>query len=389
MINMPKKLFILLLVFMLLISGCGRNTNNDNSDAVSGSESSGETSSDVSSDPVDEYAKSIISEMSLEEKVGQLFFVRLRKDMAIDDINTYHVGGFIMYAIDFENEDKASVTALIAGFQAASKLPLLIGVDEEGGTVTRVSRYSAFRDSKFLSPQELYNSGGFEQIKSDTIEKSRLLLGLGINVNLAPVADVSTNPTDFIYQRSLGKDAHQTAEYVKTVVTVMKNENIGSVIKHFPGYGNNEDTHTGIAIDERDYNTFVNSDFIPFTAGIENGTGAVMISHNVVKCMDGDKPASLSEKVIGILRNDLGFDGVVMCDDLGMDAIKKYTGDNNAAVLAVMAGNDMLLGSNFVTYIPAVIKAVEDGVIPVERIDEAVLRVLKWKISLGLIKIEN
>ena len=105
--------------------------------------------------------------------------------------------------------------------------------------------------------------------------------------------------------------------------------------------------------------------------------------------MDGDKPASLSEKVIGILRNDLGFDGVVMCDDLGMDAIKKYTGDNNAAVLAVMAGNDMLLGSNFVTYIPAVIKAVEDGVIPVERIDEAVLRVLKWKISLGLIKIEN
>jgi beta-N-acetylhexosaminidase len=309
--------------------------------------------------------------------------------MAIDDINTYHVGGFIMYAIDFENEDKASVTALIAGFQAASKLPLLIGVDEEGGTVTRVSRYSAFRDSKFLSPQELYNSGGFEQIKSDTIEKSRLLLGLGINVNLAPVADVSTNPTDFIYQRSLGKDAHQTAEYVKIVVTVMKNENIGSVIKHFPGYGNNEDTHTGIAIDERDYNTFVNSDFIPFTAGIENGTGAVMISHNVVKCMDGDKPASLSEKVIGILRNDLGFDGVVMCDDLGMDAIKKYTGDNNAAVLAVMAGNDMLLGSNFVTYIPAVIKAVEDGVIPVERIDEAVLRVLKWKISLGLIKIEN
>ncbi|NLN55864.1 MAG: beta-hexosaminidase [Clostridiales bacterium] len=401
---MFRKNILRILAFLLILTlfACTPNENTDNSkpdnsNAVSDasqttvseqsdeSDESKETSAEINE--AVEYAESLISRMTLEEKVGQLFFVRLRKDQAIEDINTYHTAGFIMYAVDFQDETKDSIIQLIASYQEESEIPLLIGVDEEGGTVNRVSRYTAFRDEPFKSPQDLYKAGGLDLIKSDTIEKAGLLLDLGINVNLAPVCDVSADPDDFIYKRAFGKDASRTAEYINTVVTEMVNAGIGGVLKHFPGYGNNEDTHTGIAIDNRDYQTFVDSDFIPFIAGIEAGCNAVMISHNIVNCMDDEYPASLSKKVIDILRNDLGFDGVVMCDDLGMDAIKLYTGDNEAAVLAIQAGNDLLLGNSFVHQIPAVIEAVENNEISVERIEESVLRVLLWKISLGIIQV--
>ncbi|MFR2848362.1 MAG: glycoside hydrolase family 3 N-terminal domain-containing protein [Hungatella hathewayi] len=127
--------------------------------------------------------------------------------------------------------------------------------------MNRVSRYPAFRAEKFESPQKLYQNGGFEAVKNDTIEKSQLLKSLGINVNFAPVCDVSVNPEDFIYDRSFGKAAGETAQYVETVVGAMKEQGMGSVLKHFPGYGNNVDTHTGIAYDNRPYETFLTSDF--------------------------------------------------------------------------------------------------------------------------------
>ena len=198
------------------------------------------------------------------------------------------------------------------------------------------------------SPQALYSEGGFDRITSDTAEKDALLRDLGINVNFAPVCDVSTDPSDFIYARSFGMDAEQTGEYVRTVVTQMVSDKTGMVLKHFPGYGNNADTHTGIAIDERPMDTFRQSDFLPFQAGIASGAQSVLVSHNVVNCMDADRPASLSAEVHRILREELGFDGVILTDDLIMDAIRDYTGGENAAVLAVQAGNDMLTSSDFV-----------------------------------------
>jgi beta-N-acetylhexosaminidase len=324
--------------------------------------------------------------MSLEEKVGQLFFVRLRKAQAIEDINAYHLGGFILFGDDFKEETKATIKDLTGSYQAASKLPMLIGVDEEGGNVNRISKYPAFRAVPFHSPKDLYTEGGFDLIKSDTLEKATLLLSLGFNVNLAPVCDVSTNASDFIYNRSFGMDAANTSEYIKTVVEVMNQQNLGSTLKHFPGYGDNVDTHTGIAIDERDYDTFVTSDFLPFKAGIDAGAGSILVSHNIVTSMDKDYPASLSKDIHKILRNDLGFTGVIMTDDLSMDAIKNYTGDSDAAVLAIEAGNDLLIATNFMEQIPAVIGAVKDNTISIERIDESVLRVLIWKLSLGIIK---
>ncbi len=160
---------------------------------------------------------------------------------------------------------------------------------------------------------------------------------------------------------------------------------IGSVLKHFPGYGNNADTHTGMSIDKRPYETFVQEDFLPFSAGIEAGAGAVLVSHNIVECMDASAPASLSKNVHRILREELGFSGVIMTDDLYMDAIKKYTGDREAAVAAVLAGNDMLCCTDFEKQIPAVLEAVQGGIIERRQIAQAAERVLIWKIELGIL----
>ncbi len=354
--------------------------------ASSDPESAAETENpEVSQAETDPDLEQLADSLSLEEKVGQMFIARCPAENAAEDAAKYHLGGYILFARDFESNDPQLVIQNIQSYQDASDIPMLIGVDEEGGTVNRVSRYPAFRETPFLSPQPLYASGGWELIQSDTAEKSELLLSLGVNVNFAPVCDVSQNPEDFIYDRSFGGDAFQTAQYVKTVVTVMKEEGIGSVLKHFPGYGNNLDTHTGIAYDDRSFDSFSDSDFIPFEAGIDAGADMVLVSHNIVGCMDSEKPASLSATVHEILRRRLGFDGVIVTDDLSMDGVRDFTDDQQAAVLAVLAGNDLICCTDYRTQIPAVIQAAVSGEIPEQRIDEAVLRILKMKQSLGLL----
>lgn len=160
---------------------------------------------------------------------------------------------------------------------------------------------------------------------------------------------------------------------------------MGCVLKHFPGYGNNADTHTGISYDRRPYETFTSSDFLPFQAGIESGADMVLVSHNIVDCMDAQFPASLSPEVHRILREELGFSGVIVTDDLAMDGIRTFTGDTQAAVQAVLAGNDLLCCTDFETQIPAVLQAVETGEISMEQIDASVLRILELKISLGIL----
>lgn len=327
----------------------------------------------------------LLEEMTLEEKVGQMFLVRCPED-ALEGINRYHVGGFVLFAVDFDGETEVSVRKKIASYQESSDIPMIISVDEEGGSVVRVSKYREFRDSAFLSPGELYEAGGMERIAEDTEEKAELLLTLGINVNLAPVCDITDDKGAFLYARSFGGTAEETADYVKTVVETAKNAGLGSVLKHFPGYGNNADTHEGIVYDSRSYETYTESDFQPFLAGIEAGAGAVMVSHNIVQCMDAERPASLSPEVHRILREELSFDGVILTDDLYMDAIQDFTGTEAAAVAAVLAGNDMLCCTDFEVQIPAVIAAVEDGRISEEQMDASVLRILQWKDALGLLE---
>ena len=336
-------------------------------------------------DPVEQRAEEILAGMTLEEKVGQMFIARCPETEAASKVTQYHLGGYILFARDFTGKTKEEVTTSIQSYQNAAEIPLLIGVDEEGGTVNRVSKNENLRQTPFASPQELYAQGGWNLIRSDTQEKCQLLQSLGINLNFAPVCDVSQDPQDFIYARSFGQDAKQTAVYVETVAETMSEEHMGSVLKHFPGYGNNSDTHTGIAYDERPYETFVNSDFLPFQAGIDAGADMVLVAHNVVSCMDDQVPASISLPVHNILRNELGFDGVIITDDLVMEGVRQFAGDAEIAVLAVQAGNDMLCCTDFEVQVPAVIQAVENGEITEERLNESVLRILKMKIKLGII----
>lgn len=326
-----------------------------------------------------------INHMTLEEKVGQMFIVRLPEKDALTAIEQYHLGGYILYARDFRNHTKESATSMIKSYQDNSKIPMLIGVDEEGGTVNRVSLYPAFRNSPFRSPQEVYKSGGWEMITSDAIEKSKLLRSLGINVNFAPVVDVSENPNDYIYNRSFGSDADMTAQYAKKVVKAMHKEHIEPVLKHFPGYGNNVNTHTGIAHDTRSYEQFETSDFIPFQEGVKAGANIILVSHNIVHSMDDKYPASLSSKVHKILRETLSFDDVVVTDDLYMEGITQYVKKEEAAILAVQAGNDLICCTDFQTQILAVVSAVKDGRISEERINSSVRRILKLKKEMGIL----
>ena len=332
-------------------------------------------------------AEQYVNNLPLESQVAQMFFARCPEADAAVLAGQYDIGGYILFGRDFEGQTKESVAAVIQSYQDAAATPMLIGVDEEGGTVVRISSNPNFRADRFWSPQALYNEGGFALITSDAKEKDELLASIGVNVNFAPVCDVSTDPADFINARAFGRDAAQTSEYVRTVVAQMLSDQIGMVLKHFPGYGNNLDTHTGIAIDERPIESFRESDFLPFRAGIDAGAQSVLVSHNIVTCMDAELPASLSPAVHQVLRDELGFDGVVMTDDLIMEAITDYTGGADAAVLAVQAGNDMLVSSDFVTQYNAVLAAVQDGTISADRIRESAIRVIQWKIDLGLLAV--
>ena len=329
----------------------------------------------------------LLSSMTLEEKVGQLFFVRCPAEDAVEDISTYHLGGYILFGRDTKDKTANELIQTIQSYQDASVISLLIGVDEEGGTVVRVSSNPHLRSEKFASPQRLWALGGMERILEDTREKDVLLDALGFNVNLAPVADVSTDTGDFIYSRSFGQDAVATADYVAAVTAQMAADGMGSVLKDFPGYGSNRDTHTGIAVDDRPYEDFVNENFLPFLEGIAAGgdTAAVLVSHNIVECMDPDLPASLSPAVHNILLEELAFDGVVMTDDLAMEAVSAYAGDGAVAVMALEAGNDLVLTTDYRTQIPKVMEAVENGALDEAVIDTACRRVLRWKQALGLL----
>lgn len=326
----------------------------------------------------------------IEVLVGQLFFARSPGDDYGGEIAAeYLLGGYLLFGRDFKDKTAQEIQSQISVYQLANHLPMLIGVDEEGGTVVRVSSNPQLREKRFASPQKLYSQGGLEAVLADCREKDELLRSLGINVNFAPVADLSTNPKDFIYDRTLGLGAEETCDYISAAVGQMEADGMGSVLKHFPGYGPNRDTHTGSALDKRPLETFQEQDFLPFQAGIEasNGTTAVLVSHNIIQAVDPDRPASLSPAVYKLLREELGFQGPALTDDLAMDAITQYaraTGEC-PAVLALAAGCDMVVTTDFQTQIPAVLAALEDGTLSRERVEEAASRVLGWKYDLGLL----
>lgn len=327
-------------------------------------------------------ADKILKNMTLEQKVGQMFFpdfVRANED---EDIKNYYPGGFTFFADPFEEEDEP-LLANIEHIQNLSKeltgLPLGLAVDEEGGIVNRVSKYK--RKEPFPAPQKIYNESGIDGILKIDKEKRALLKKYGMNVNYAPVADVSYNSSDYIYSRTLGKDAKKTADYIGSDVKGYVEEKFTCTVKHFPGYGNNINTHEDVAYDTRPYSTFENEDFLPFKAAIDELIPMIMVAHNIVTCKDKKLPASISKTWHDILRNELKYEGLILTDDLSMEAIKKYSGDYSPAILAVIAGNNILLTGDIKEHYPAVLEAVKNNTIKEETINNAAKKVIAWKLK--------
>ena len=330
-------------------------------------------------------AQEKLNSMTLKEKVGQVFVFRCPDTGAAETARTYQPGGYCLMASNFQGKTTSQVKTLLASFQTAGKTKMALCCDEEGGTVVRISKYPALAKTPFRSPQAVFRSGGMNGITADTVKKAKLLKSLGLNLNLAPVCDVSTGSSDFIYERAFGKNAAQTADFVTASVNAYNSQKLSCTLKHFPGYGNNKDTHTGIAYDKRSLSTFEQSDFLPFAAGISAGAQCVLVSHTIVDSMDEKQPASLSPKVHEILRRQLGFTGIIITDDLSMGAIRDYTGKKNPCPAAFLAGNEMLLSSKIAEENKAHYYAVQRESETESRLDESVLRILAWKYAMGIL----
>lgn len=250
--------------------------------------------------------------------------------------------------------------------------------------MVRISKYPQYRAEPFPAQAEVL-SQGLDAVSSEAQEISGLMSSMGLNMNLAPVCDLPRSETDFIYDRAFSTDSQQTSRAVGTAVESYGQSGLICALKHFPGYGNNLDTHTGISIDERPLSEITELDLEPFQAGISAGAPVVMVSHNIVTCIDDSLPGSLSGKMYAFLREQ-GFSGAAMTDDLSMDAVGEYCGENAAAVTALKAGADIMCCTDYASAAEALTAAVESGEIPEERIDEAVTRVLLLKLTYGIIE---
>ena len=347
------KPIVVYLFFFLVIGGLIFSDHQHHRQVVSQAEKTEKTTQTSETEKNKVVEERIVS-MTLEEKVGQLFWARVPSSHQLEDLQSYHFGGYLLFGRDFQGQTLEDMKALTDRYQAASKIPLLIGSDEEGGTVTRIS---SILETPFQSPLELYQKGGMEAIRSDTRQKAELLKSVGINAGLFPVADLASNPSAFIYDRTIGQDAQTTASYVGQVVTELQKNKVGSTLKHFPGYGDNGDSHTAIIQDNRSLDELRQADLLPFQAGIDAGADSVLVSHNILSKID-TVPSSISPKINEILRKELNFKGVIMTDDLDMAGLADFVNQDEAAFQVILAGNDLILGSSYQTQIPYLLKKV-------------------------------
>ena len=329
----------------------------------------------------DTLALNKLKEMTLDEKIGQIILTHYTNDNYEEAIEKYKVGGFLFLEENFQNKTKEEVKSMINKSQEKTKIPLLTAVNEEGGEVVSISSNNKIRESSFLSPRELYLKGGFDLIASDTQEKSLLLENLGLNINLAPVVDVSTNKTDYMYNRTLGEPTELVSQYAKTVIEANKKTLVSYVLKYFPGHGNDKKVYMGEVTDKRTKEEIEKNDFLPFESGIKSGAEAILIGHNIVQSMDQNNPASLSASVHNILRNELGFNGIIVTDDLSMAAISKI---ESATIKAILAGNDIIITNDYKTSFNEIKKAVEEKIISEELINNIAQRIISWKYYKGL-----
>ena len=330
-----------------------------------------------------EKALELLNSMTIDEKIAQLFIVRVPINNSLEIMRSNQFGGYILFGRDVENISKEELINKINSYREVSKISPIITIDEEGGTISRLNNNPRIVENPFKSPKEIYELGGLDLIEEDIRNKNKLLEELGINLNLAPVVDVADEGS-FIYNRTISSDVSIVEEYTKRVIDVSKESKVSYVLKHFPGYGNNLDTHKGLAIDERTIEDFRNKDFLPFIEGIKSGAECILVNHNIIKNIEDNIPASLSKNIHNILREELEFSGIIITDDLYMDAIKKYI--DKPSIQAVNAGNDMIIITDYAQGINDIKEAISNGIINEETINIAVKRILAWKYYKGMIE---
>lgn len=348
--------------------------------------------------------KDVLGKMSLREKVGQLFIVRPEAlaensnaetapatdrvdDAVISRIEEYPVGGIALFSRNITSAEQLPM--FISDLQSSSKYPLFIAVDEEGGRVARIANSDFFNVASYKSMEDIGKSGDASKAEEVDRQIGSYLKELGFNLDFAPVADTNTNPQNIVIgDRSYGSDPALVARMVSAQLDGMHDSGIMGTLKHFPGHGDTkDDTHSGYVSIEKTWDELKECELVPFITALPKAD-MVMVSHITAVNVTSDKlPTSMSETMItGKLRNELGYDGVIITDAMAMGAVADNYTSAEAAVTAVKAGVDIvLMPQNLDEAFNGVMNAVTDGEISMERLDESVLRILKMKAKYKLI----
>lgn len=332
-------------------------------------------------------AETLLADMTLREKVCQMIFVapsalepstyRTVEPGMEAALDAYPVGGIFLNATNMTSQEQ--VAALIADLQSFSDIPLLVTCDEEGGTVGRLMSTVG---TTYVGPMLNYKDEGADTAFRNAETIAGDMSALGFNLDLAPVADVWSNPSNTVIgSRAYSDDFEQAAGLIAAAVEGFHSGGVACTLKHFPGHGDtSEDSHYGSAYVYKTLDELCGHELLPFQAGIDAGADAVMVGHLIVTDVE-DEPALFSYTLLTeLLRGEMGFDGVIMTDALEMQALSDHYGTGEIAVRAVSAGVDMLLcPTSLDTAVNALVRAVESGEISEARIDESVLRILTLK----------
>ena len=340
-----------------------------------------------------------MAQMSLEERVLQMFMitpealtgygtVTAAGDVTYQSLQKYPVGGIIFFAQNVIDPDQlGTMNGNLQNYsEEITGLPMFISVDEEGGKVARIAKNSNFSVETFSDMRSIGDSGDTAKAYEVGNTIGAYLNQYGFNLDFAPDADVLTNPDNqVIGTRSFGIDPYVVSEMTQLVVKGLEDNQVYACLKHFPGHGaTSGDTHAGYAYTDKTLDELMQSELVPFSNGIQNGVHFIMVSHIAAPQVTGDNlPASLSPYMIQtVLREQMGYDGIVITDAMNMGAISDHYGSADATVRAVNAGADIvLMPKDFVSAYQGVLNAVENGTISTDRIDEAVRRILRVKMQ--------
>ncbi|MCD7917431.1 MAG: glycoside hydrolase family 3 protein [Clostridiales bacterium] len=343
-------------------------------------------------------AREILASMTLEEQVYQMFIVTPETLTGVATViqagattkaalQAHPVGGLVYFAANILTPEQC--TTMISNTQSYSEIGLFIAVDEEGGRVARIGSNSAMGTTSFSSMSTIGSTGDVSKAYEVGSTIGTEIAQFGFNLDFAPVADVNSNPNNTVIgDRAFGSDPELVAEMVASAVQGFRDSGMLCTLKHFPGHGDTDtDSHYGYTEVLKTLQELRSVEFLPFQAGIDAGADFVMMGHISVPEVTGDNtPASLSATMIGILRDELNFQGLIITDSMVMSAITDRYTSAQAAVLAVQAGVDVILEPSSLTgAVQGILSAVEEGTISVERIQESVLKILEVKLRSGII----